>query len=143
MVDITPEIVEKLKSLNYPWDVVVVEGYPLTTPDFVKPMVTVREVSNTVDNDTYTNKEVYSNITVEVEIYSRAQELDGAVLAGNRVCANIRNLIDDCLSTVYGFTRTATPFTQPSVFDSTVSRTVLSYQVTVNVETLICYKGEF
>lgn len=141
MVDLIPDILKHLNEIQFPVAVDIVEGYPSKKPDFVKPLITVREVQNTADQTTYTTKEEYSNITIEIEVYSRTQMIDGKAQSSARVCVILKNLINEKLSTELGFMRIGTPYTQPSLFDDTVTRNVITYEVTVDNKYGYCYKG--
>lgn len=135
------DILQCLKEIDYPVTVDITEGYPSTKPNFTKPLIVVRELQNVVDSITYTDKEEYSNITIEVEIYSRAQSINGRKMDGNRVCSVLRSLIDNALASKLCLFRIGNPFSQPSVFDETVARYVMTYEVTVDNTYHICYRG--
>lgn len=141
MIDLIPDILNQINEIEFPLDVDIVEGYPPKKPDFAKPLIAVREVQNTVDQTTYTTREEYSNITIEVEIYSRTQKINNIPMTAPRVCSLLRDLIDEKLSSTLCLFRVGTPYTQPSLFDNTVTRNVITYEVTVDSTYKICYRG--
>lgn len=143
MTSILDDILSKLKNHTFTFDVPkenISDVYPVDVPDFRKPYIFVREIVNTTDLATYTNKENYSILSYEIEIYARAQSVDGTLHNARYVVKTLGSEIDELLSVQFGTIRDVSPRMTQYENDKTLMRYLLTETVIASTDTEFLYR---
>lgn len=127
--------------------VLLAQAYPVTVqsirPSYSKltpayPMVIIDEVNNTT-RLAVNGEEILSDITYQIDIFSKDMIVGGVPTAGSSVCKGIGAVVDETLNRVFGMTRTST-VEIPDVNDATVSRRTLRYTGILDITTDYMYR---
>lgn len=130
MKSLLDDIIKVLSETNFSIPIPIENistDYPVFTPEFTKPYIYVSEINNTVHERTFTHKEEYSDLSYQIEIYSRQQKIDDTIVANNDVVRKIAYELDASLSSVLGLLRIGVPVDMPYGYDNTIKRYVLTY----------------
>lgn len=136
MKSLMGDILRVLKEIEYTVEIPednITNVYSVIMPDFKEPYIYVSEINNSVHERTYTHKEEYSDLSYQIEIYSRQQKIDDVITPSDDVVRLIAQDVDNALSNVLGLLRIASPVNMPYGYDSTVRRYILTYNAILDL----------
>lgn len=137
MKDLVTEIKSTLSGISYPVQIKSIRSaYSKLAP--VYPMIVVQEVNNTTRTALLGNERL-SNLTYQIEVFSKDMALNLTPTAGSEIVRAIGTLIDAELNSEYGLTRTVC-MVSPDINDATVSRLTLRYTGILDVTTDYMYR---
>ena len=110
----------------------IVEAYSVNTPDYSNPYITVEEITNLPQAETYTDKEEYSIIGYQIEVYTTQQEVNGIMLSARETCRRILSEITEAINDKFGLVRNTSPTILPATEDSSVQRGILRCEATID-----------
>lgn len=143
MIDLTSEIISTLKANDFGIDIPsenITDGYTTSKPTFTKPRIVVSEVTNIPDLNTYTNKEEYSSVAYQIDIYCKAGKLDGKITSNTNVARTLSHRIYDLLNDKFGLMRVGIQPTVPYTQDSTVMRKIITVGGTIDLTHKYIYR---
>lgn len=143
MVTIIKEIIEYLQSYSFDVNIPVeniVEAYSVDNPDYTNPYITVEEIANLPKMENYTDKEEYSIIGYQIEVYTTQQEVNGEVLSARDTCRYILSEITEAVVDKFGLIRTASPTILPAAEDASVQRGILRTEAAINKTNKYLYR---
>lgn len=142
MITLVNDIIELLQNadlgVSVPTDNIVGE-YPSEVPTFTKPYIVVSEISNLVNERTYTDSEQYSDLTYQIEIYGVVQKIEGEYYTAGETVRYIGRKVVEAMAG-YGFTRTSFPAEIPYTYDDSVKRLILTFTGTIDLTHEVIYK---
>ncbi len=138
MVELTDEIIEKLKSHVFPIPIKDVRE-PFSTKEPVYPMITVNNMRNSTKLQLQ-GEEIWSRQSYRFEIYARDTAHEGKVYTKRQVSSMIGNELDKLIRTTYGLRRVGEPVRLPYGSDGTIMRFILTYTGIVDNRTMIIYQ---
>lgn len=135
MVSLTNELISYLQG--YSFDVAVpteniIEAYSVDTPNYDNPYITVEEITNLPNMETYTNKEEYSIIGYQIEVYTTQQEVKGTVLSARDTCKSLLDQITEAVCKQFNLIRTASPTILPVSQDASIQRGILRCEANID-----------
>lgn len=137
MKNLLDEVKAVLEAQTYPVTVKSIRpSYSKLTPSY--PMVIIDEVNNTT-RLAVNGEEILSDVTYQIDIFSKDMIVGGVPTAGSSVCKEIGAVVDEALNSVFGMTRTST-VEIPDVNDATVSRRTLRYTGILDITTDYMYR---
>lgn len=137
MKNLLDEVKTVLEAQTYPVTVKSIRpSYSKLTPSY--PMVIIDEVNNTT-RLAVNGEEILSNVTYQIDIFSKDMIVGGVPTAGSSVAKEIGAVVDEALNSVFGMTRTST-VEIPDVNDATVSRRTLRYTGILDITTDYMYR---
>ena len=135
MVTIINEIIEYLQK--YPFEVHIpaeniVEAYSVDNPDYSNPCITIEEITNLPQMETYTDKEEYSIIGYQIEVYTTQQNVKNEVYSARNTCTYILNEITEAVVKKFGLIRNASPTILPVSEDASIQRGILRVEAVID-----------
>lgn len=130
MQSIIDDIIMKLREANLEIEVPdenIDKNYPTSIPSLTKPYIYVSEIANVPNEMTITDKEEYSDLSYQIDVYSKQQNVNGEFIAADDVVHKLGMKISDVLSSELGLFRIGTNIIMPYSFDNTVQRYVLTF----------------
>lgn len=145
---ITSEIIDTLDNIIYSLDdVVIVDAFENKDPDFSKPLVVVRSIRNS-ENDNYSTieGERFSDIGFQINCYCRNQRIDGVITPAISAVSQLLIEVNESMSNAMGFARVGSPFHEPYPDDHTVMQFIARYEGILDLEeddagNNVIYKG--
>lgn len=138
MINITDEIIQTLKEVEFPFPIKDVRhAYDNRKP--THPMIIVYEVENSTLQMIH-GKEIYSTLAYRIECVSTDNVFDGKVVSRREIVTSILQEVDKAMGIIYGFKRIGTPQMMPNMDDQTIMRSIATYRGNVNNETGYIYQ---
>lgn len=135
MVTIINEIIKYLQEYSFDVNIPaenIVEAYSVDNPDYTNPYITVEEITNLPQMETYTDKEEYSIIGYQIEVYTTQQEVKDEILSARDTCKYIINEITEAVVNKFGLIRNASPTILPASEDASIQRGILRVEAVID-----------
>ena len=138
MVDITDEIIEKLKLSDFTIPPKDIRGI-FSTKKPVYPLIVVSEVLNTTKLQLY-GEEKFSKIGYKFEVYTRDISHNGRLYTKDGASKIVLQDLDRALRTFFGMKRTTTSPAMLHGSDKSIYRRDVIYEGIINNDTQIIYQ---
>ena len=138
MVDITDEIIEKLKahSFSIPFKDIR-KPYESKKPSY--PLLLVYPIRNDPLLQLH-GEEILSKVAFRFEVYTRDTSHEGTVYSKSQVSSILSIELDEFIRTTYGLMRVGDPNERLYSGDDTIMRYIVSYGGTLDNKTKIIYQ---